>query len=261
MSASLQPHFTPAFFQFLRQLAKHNSPEWFKDHKAEYEQHVKGPMLRFIADLRPRIAKISTHIEVDPKLVGGSMQRMNRDTRFSKDKSPYKTSVGAMFGHDVGSGKELKLGYHLSLAPDKGGEREAGKASGTKAYVGIWEPDAKALDAIRTRIMVKPDEWKKAVGARFAASHTFEGESLKRPPKVGDCAVDPSHPLIDELKRKSHAAAAAFDEKTVCAPDFLDEYVEAVKAGSPLMAFLCGALKLPYEMGGPSLPTPPTTPA
>jgi len=225
-------YFSPAFFMFLRGLVKNNTREWFLANKKSYESDVKAPMLRFIADLKPRMAKISKHIDVDPKPVGGSMQRMNRDTRFSKDKSPYKTNVGAMFPL-TGAG-ELMLGYHLSLLPDDKGPQ-------IKAYVGIWEPDGPTIEKIRTRIMVKPDEWKKAVGGTFAKCHVFEGESLKRPPKVGDCAVEEDHPLIDDLKRKSHAACAEFDEKSACSARFIDQYVETAKLGSPLMAFFSKA--------------------
>lgn len=227
-----QPHFSPAFFKFLKGLAKNNTRDWFTANKKAYETDVKAPMMQFIADLKPKMARISKHIDVDPKPVGGSMQRMNRDTRFSKDKSPYKTNVGAMFPL-TGAG-DLMLGYHISLLPDDKGPQ-------IKAYVGIWEPDGPTIEKIRTRIMVKPDEWKKAVGGTFAKCHVFEGESLKRPPKVGDCAVEDDHPLLDDLKRKSHAACAEFDEKAACSAGFIDEYVETAKLGSPLMTFLCKA--------------------
>src|SRR5688572_14778506 len=112
---SNQPHFTPAFFKFLRNLGANNTRDWFLKNKPAYEQDVKAPMLRFIADLKPRMGRISPTIEVDPKPVGGSMHRLNRDTRFSKDKSPYKTSVTATFRH--GGAGDLMLGYHLSLEP------------------------------------------------------------------------------------------------------------------------------------------------
>ncbi len=231
-----QPHFTPAFFQFLRQLAKNNTRDWFLANKPVYERDVKAPTLRFIEDVRPRMAKaVGPHIRVDAK----AMQRMNRDTRFGKDKSPYKTAVGLMFPHQKAG--ELMLGYHLTLGPGKGVGEE-----GCKAYAGIWEPDGPTLEAIRTRIMVKPDDWRKAVGGAFAKRYVFEGESLKRPPKVGDCPVDADHPLIDDLKRKSHAAAAVFDEKEVCRTGFLDDYIESVKVGAPLMKEICKAAGVPW---------------
>lgn len=230
------PHFTPAFFKFLRQLSKNNSREWFLAHKDEYEQHVKAPMARFITDVMPGMKKISPHIDVDPKPVGGSMGRLNRDIRFSNDKSPYKTSMVAMFPH-VKAG-DLLLGYRVSLGPGD-----------IKAYSGLCDPDGATLEKIRTRIMVKPGDWRKAVGEPddgFLARYTFEGESLKRPPKVGECAVEPDHPLIDDLKRKGHAASTPFDEKTVCSPDFLDAYLESAKVGAPLMTFLCKAVGVPF---------------
>lgn len=235
---AMQPHFSAAFFQFMRQLGKNNDREWFAAHKPAFEEHVKGPMLRFITDLRPRMAKISRHIMVDPKPVGGSLHRMNRDTRFSTNKDPYRTCVTAMFGHDGGGKRDdLMLGYRLSIAPTPGE---------IKAHVGLWEPDSAALDAVRARILSRPDEWKKAIGGTFASRYRFEGESLKRAPKVGGVAVAADHPMMEDFKRKSHAAAVTFDEKTVCTAGFIDEYVEVVKAGSPLMAVLCGSLGLRY---------------
>jgi len=230
-------HFSPAFFKFLKGLTENNTREWFLANKKAYEADVKLPMLRFITDLKPKLTKISKRIDVDPKPAGGSMLRMNRDTRFSKDKSPYKTNVGAMFG--LTGADELMLGYHLSLMPDnKGGQ--------IKAYVGIWEPDGPTLEKIRARMMVKPGEWTKAVGGAFAKRHVFEGESLKRPPKVGDCPVEEDHPLIADLKRKSHAAVATFDEKSACTPGFIDDYVETARLGVPLMTFLCKATDVAF---------------
>ncbi|MEX2218572.1 MAG: TIGR02453 family protein [Phycisphaerales bacterium] len=224
-----QPHFTPALFKFLRGLAANNTREWFQANKDAFEEHVKGPVLRFIEDVGPRLAKLSPYIEAGPR----SLHRMNRDTRFSKDKSPYKTAVTATFRHAKAG--EMMLGYHLSL--------EAGKA---RAYFGLWEPETPVLEAVRGRILAQPAEWKKAVAPVAKGSHTFEGESLKRPPKVGGEAVAEDHPFVGDLKRKSFAASEAFSEKEACAGDFLDRYVESVKAGSPLMAFLCKAAGVPF---------------
>lgn len=222
------PTLSPALFTFLRNLKKNNSAEWFKGHKDEYEQHVKGQLLGFIEALQPKMAKVSPRIRVIPKAVGGSMQRLNRDTRFSADKSPYKTTASLHFGVE-GAG-ELLLGYHLTLGPGE-----------VLSYYGLWEPDGPALNAVRTRIVNAPAEWKKAVPPAFRAAHTFKGESLKRPPKVDDTPVAEDHPFIEDLKRKSFAACATMSEKDACAPDFADRYMETVKAGVPLMRFLCEA--------------------
>src|SRR4051812_47503325 len=92
-------YFTSGLFQFLNELKTHNDRESFATHKARYFSAVEEPMLRFIADLGPRLPRINPTIFVDPRRTGGSMFRFYRDTRFSKDKTPYKTSTGAHFRH------------------------------------------------------------------------------------------------------------------------------------------------------------------
>src|SRR5450755_1174076 len=93
-------YFTPALFAFLRQLKKHNDRTWFLEHRDQYVATVEAPTLRFITDLAPGLRKISAAIVVDPRRSGGSMYRIYRDTRFSSDKSPYKTHVAAHFAHE-----------------------------------------------------------------------------------------------------------------------------------------------------------------
>lgn len=234
-------HFTTAFFTFLRDLAANNTREWFTAHKKSYEQDVKGPLLRFIADLAPRMAKVSRFIEVDPKPVGGSMMRLNRDTRFTKDKSPYKTNAGGMFVHNACG--ELMLGYRLCMGPDSGRGKGAGQI---QAHVGLWEPDGATVEAVRRHILARPREWTAAAGPKALAGYQWEGESLKRPPKVDGEPVPADHPLAPDLMRKSQAAVTTFCERDACSPDFLDAYVASAKAGAPLMRFLCQAVDVPF---------------
>lgn len=218
-------HFTPELFKFLKQLKADNTAEWFQKNKPRYEEHVKAPMLAFIADLAPGMAKISKQVRVDAK----ALKRMNRDTRFSKDKSPYKTTVDARFMLE-GAGESM-LGYCLSLQPGD-----------CRAYTGIWQPEPPLLSAIRARVIAKPKDWTAAAGPAFRKSFEFEGESLKRPPQ----GVPDDHPLLDDLKRKSFAAYTSLDEKTVCSGKFLDAYLESCRAGAPLMRFVCDALTLKF---------------
>lgn len=171
------------------------------------------------------MAKVSKHIRVDAKVVGGSITRMNRDTRFSKDKSPYKASIGARFM--LRGAGDAMLGYYLSLEPGD-----------CRAYTGIWEPEGPALTAIRERIMSKPKEWQAAAGPAFRKRFEFDGESLKRPPK----GVPEDHPFLADLKRKSFAAYATFEEKDVCSVGFMDTYVETCADGAPVMRFVCDAI-------------------
>src|SRR5258708_144587 len=100
--ATREVYFTPGLFDFLRQLKRHNDRKWFQENKARYEADVRDPALQFIEAIGPGLRKISPHLVADPKPVGGSLFRINRDIRFSKDKCPCKTAVGIAFHHDSG---------------------------------------------------------------------------------------------------------------------------------------------------------------
>src|SRR5258708_30392242 len=114
--ATREVYFTPALFDFLHQLKKHNDRKWFQENKARYEADVRDPALRFIEAIGPRLRKISPHLVADSKPVGGSLFRINRDIPFSKDKSPYKTAVGIAFHHNRGRSATAP-GMYVQLAP------------------------------------------------------------------------------------------------------------------------------------------------
>ncbi|MEM6532458.1 MAG: TIGR02453 family protein, partial [Myxococcota bacterium] len=107
-----EPHFSPALFKFLRDLEKNNNREWFQTHKPRFEEHVKAPLLRFIEDIEAPLMKVSKHIVADPSPSGGSMFRIYRDVRFSKDKRPYKTHAAAQFRHATGKDAHAP-GYYM----------------------------------------------------------------------------------------------------------------------------------------------------
>src|SRR5215468_1462069 len=137
--------------RFLRELAAHNNREWFQKNKERYERSVRDPFLRFVADLQPRLAKISPHFVADPRPVGGSMMRIYRDTRFAKDKAPYKTEVAAHFWH--AKGKEGAMpAFHLRLEP---GHSTVG--------AGIWRPEPFALKKIRQAIAKDAKSWQRVI--------------------------------------------------------------------------------------------------
>ena len=109
-------HFTPELFAFLRELAANNDREWFQANKERYETVVKEPAMGFIGDFGAPLSGISKHFVADPRPVGGSLLRIYRDTRFAKDKTPYKTMVGIQFRHEVG--KDIHApGFYLHLDP------------------------------------------------------------------------------------------------------------------------------------------------
>ena len=159
------------------------------------------------------------------------MFRIYRDTRFAKDKSPYKTHVGIQFRHK--QGKDVHApGFYLHLDPE-----------GCFAGVGIWHPDGDALAGIRAAIDEQPKRWKQISGSkRFTDTFQLAGDSLKRAPK----GYDPDHPMIDDLKRKDFIGVADFDAKTAGDLDFLMEYWKLCRKGGPLVEFLCDAVDVPF---------------
>jgi uncharacterized protein (TIGR02453 family) len=217
-------HFQPTLFRFLRELAKHNDRDWFQANKARFEKDVRDPMLAFISDLKPKMEKLSKHIVVDPRPVGGSLFRMHRDVRFSKDKSPYKTHVAAHFSHAKCEGSAP--GFYLRL---EAGESFAGG--------GVWHPEADALGHIRDAMIAAPNDWKRATKGL-----DLGGEALKRPPK----GIAPDHALIEDLKRKDFITGTSYTESQVSASDFMDRFVEDCRTYAPLVRFLCRALDLQF---------------
>ena len=225
------PYITPKLFKFLRDLKNNNTREWFEENKERYEGDLRGPLLDFIEDFSEHLSRISGHFEADNRKVGGSLFRIYRDVRFSKDKSPYKTHAGIHLRHE--SARDVHApGFYLHLEP---GESFIG--------VGIWHPDKETLDKIRGAILEHPDRWKKAsTDAKFKRQFKLDGDSLKRAP----AGVDPEHPLIEDLKRKDFVAGYQTTEKAVCAPGFVKSLSGIWQKATPFMQFLTEAVGLPY---------------
>ena len=112
MPALEAPSFSPDLFAFLRELKANNQREWFNANKGRYERDVKEPTLAFIEDLGFRLPAVAPHLVADKR----SMFRIYRDTRFAKDKSPYKTHVGIYFRHARSADADT-AGLYLHLEP------------------------------------------------------------------------------------------------------------------------------------------------
>ena len=222
--------FTPALFEFLRELKAHNNREWFEANKSRYQADVRDLLLAFIAAWRHRLTTISPHFVADPKPMGGSMFRIYRDTRFSKNKDPYKTVASAYFWHEAG--KENTPGFYLHLEPDQ-----------CFVGMGVYQPDTPVRQLIAQTIVTRADEWQSIKQDKaFKKAFTFSGDSLQRVPKP----YDASHPLAEDLKRKDFIVVANLTEKQVCAKDFLDKYETLCRTAAPLMSFLTRAVSLPW---------------
>lgn len=218
-------HFTPEFFTFLRELKRHNERAWFAAHKDRYVAEVEAPMLRFIADVGERLPAVSKGFVADPRRSGGSMHRIYRDTRFSHDKTPYKTWMSAHFRlRSAGKGVTAP-GFYLHIGP---AERWAGG--------GIYHPDTPALTRIRQRMVSEPKAW----NAVLRSGIEIDGECLKRAP----AGFDANHRFVTDLKRKDLYAGAEFTERQVVSAGFLDAFIESCREVAPLVEFLADALGL-----------------
>lgn len=219
--------FSPALFTFLRELKQNNDRDWFAANKHRYEADVREPALEFISAFAPRLDRISPHFVADARKVGGSLFRIHRDVRFSKDKSPYKTNTGVHFRHAAAKDAHAP-GFYLHLEPGN-----------VFAGAGIWHPDTATARRIREAIHADQEGWRRATGdAALAARFELHGDSLKRPP--AGFAAD--HPLIEDLKRKDFIAVAPLPDRTVTSAGFLDEFERACHDATPLVRFLCRAV-------------------
>ena len=225
------PHLQKSLFQFFVELRAHNDREWFAENKDRYEADVKKPLVAFISAFAPRLAKISENFVADPRGNGGSMFRIHRDVRFSKDKSPYKTHAALQFRHVAGKDVHAP-GFYLHLEPNN-----------VFMGAGLWRPERDAMQAIRTAISETPARWKKATGGKsFKETFELRGDSLKRPPK----GIDPEHPLIEDLKRKDFIVVHEFKAKDALQADFLSQFAKTCRTASPFMAFLTESIGLSY---------------
>jgi uncharacterized protein (TIGR02453 family) len=223
--------FSRDLIRFLAELQSHNNRVWFEKNRARYERVYKDGFASFIEGFAPRLRKISSHFVADPRPTGGSVMRIYRDTRFSKDKSPYRTYTVVHFAHaDAGEGRGP--GFFLYVAPDE-----------ISGGGGIWHPEPSVAHKIRSAIAKTPGRWL-AVTSPPAFRERFEltGESLKRPPP----GFPKDHPQMAELMRKDFVASTSVPLSQFVSPKFPAYYEDLCRRVSPLMEFLSRAIGLPF---------------
>lgn len=223
--------FSKATFSFLDELAAHNTREWFEANKTRYEALVREPALDFIDAMAPGLARFAPHFRADSRKMGGSLMRVYRDTRFARDKTPYKTNIGIQFRHALGKDVHAP-GFYMHIAGDE-----------CFFGAGCWHPEADALGRMRDRIAEDPARWFAVRDDRgFRAHWALAGDSLTRPPR--GYAAD--HPAIEDLKRKDFIGLAALSPEDVVGPGLLELATARFTAAAPLMAFLCAAVGVQY---------------
>jgi uncharacterized protein (TIGR02453 family) len=224
-------YFTPKLFVFLQDLAANNNREWFKANQEAYEQYVREPALDFINDFAAPLRGISEHFVADTRKVGGSLFRIQRDTRFAADKTPYKSNTGMQFRHAMAKDVHAP-GFYLNIQP---GECYMG--------VGLWRPETKVAYQIRERIAEDATGWKRASrGKRFTDVFHVTGDSLVRTPK----GFDDDHPLIEDLKRKDFIASTRLNQKQITSDHFMEDFTDYNNRAAQFMKFLCEAVGVPF---------------
>lgn len=223
--------FTDDSIQFLVDLEQNNDRDWFNANKMRYEELIREPALELVRRMAPHLAKVSKYFEASDKKVGGSLMRIHRDTRFSKDKTPYKTNVGIHFRHRAD--KDVHgPGLYIHIALD-----------GCFIGVGSWRPASEALAGIRRRIVEKPKQWKAARDDKtFRRYFELGGDSLKRMPR----GFSEDEPFAEDLRRKDHTASAELDLSHVLGPNLVEYCATRFAAAKPYARFLTRAVNAPF---------------
>jgi uncharacterized protein (TIGR02453 family) len=231
VAAARYASFKPETIAFLRELKANNNRDWFNENKPRYEELVLDVALNFIQSMHDPLLKIAPHFTAIPKRMGGSLMRVYRDTRFSKNKTPYKTNIGIQFRHEQARDVHAP-GFYVHIDPDS-----------VFLGAGMWRPAPQALLGIRERITYKQAEWLRVCAeAKFKKQFSLGGEKLTRPPR----GFDKDHPLIEDIKRKDFIAVKNLTLEDALQPKFQQKVETAFKAATPYMRFLCKAVGVPY---------------
>ena len=223
--------FTPAALRFLRGLAKNNNKEWFEAHRTEYEGEVREPMRDLIGEMNEKLKTFAPEIGGDPKR---SMFRINRDIRFSKDKSPYKTHAACWFHHKratsrVGSEADAgSAGFYFHLEPGR-----------SMVGAGLWMPPRPQLNKLRDAIAEDPagfDRMAKGLTKRFGG---LDDEAvLTRMPR----GFSDEHPAAKWLRYQSFTVHAMLSDAEVLDGRLVDRIEKDFKTMLPFVRWLNRAL-------------------
>lgn len=219
---------TKEALQFLEDLIANNNTEWMHANKKRYENYKKD-YHQYIAEILAEIKPLDKSLE--PLEVKNCTFRINRDIRFSKDKSPYKTNMGVWFSQN--KNRKNSPGYYIHF--EKGNSFIAG---------GVWCPEPDELKKIRKEIEFFHDDLEKIVNDKtfkkeFVALSREENNVLKNAPK----GFEPTHPAIEFLKLKSFTASQRIDDKLFTQPDFSKKIAQKLIFLKPMNDFLNRALE------------------
>ena len=213
---------------FFRGLKRNNRREWFQPRKEVFEQHVKAPMTELVEALNSDLAKFAPEYVSDPKK---AIFRIYRDTRFSPDKTPYKTHIAASFGRRGGENMSVS-GFYFSVSSDQ-----------IEVAGGVYHPAPDITLLVRTYIAANYEELRRLLAGQKIRQLMGElrGGELTRAPK----GFDPSHPAIDLIKKKNWILDAALDSSLATTPRLYREIADRFRVIAPLIEFLNRPLLAP----------------
>jgi uncharacterized protein (TIGR02453 family) len=227
------PGFPAEALKFLRGLKRNNRREWFQPRKHLFELHVKGPMLELVTALNAELIKFAPEYVTDPKK---AIFRIYRDTRFSPDKTPYKTHIAASFarrGQGLTNG-----GFYFSISVDQ-----------IEVAGGVYHPPPETTLLVRNHIAENGRELRRILGAKNVRKllGELQGDELTRAPK----GFEADHPAIGWIKKKDWILDASLDPSLATSPKLYGEILERFRAMAPLIEFLNAPLatkKRPQEL-------------
>jgi uncharacterized protein (TIGR02453 family) len=220
------PRFGPEAVTFLRALKRNNRREWFQPRKEQYERDVRAPMQAIVEQLAIDMRSFAPEVVVDPKK---AIFRIYRDTRFSHDKTPYKTNIAASFTWR-GLPRWEGAGLYFQLSHEDvwiGG--------------GMYDPPTSLLQKVREHIVdnhrrmrsiVESAGFKRIIG-------TLDGQKLQRVPR----GFDPEHPAAEYLRHRQFLAGRELPPAIASAPKFYPTLIETFKVIVPIVRFLNEPLK------------------
>jgi len=211
-----------ATLRFLKELKKNNNKAWFDENRSKYDA-AKADVINFVQQL------IAMHAKKDPAIAHLEARqclfRINRDVRFSKDKSPYKTNFGASINAD--GKKSLQGGYYIHIEPGN-------------SFIGggMYQPPTDYLKKVRQEIDYNLPAFKKIMNAATFKKQfdglEMESFSLTRVPK----GYDPENPAADFLRLKSFIAMRKLPDSLLTDKNLLKESADAFAAILPLIRFI-----------------------
>ena len=208
---------------FLEQLAQNNDRGWFEANRARYETDLRDPCLQAIADLQRPLARISPVLVADPRPSGGSLVRIHRDLRFTKDRSPYKTYASMRLHHRDDGVRSDAPGFYVRLAP-----------GGSYVSAGVRDPPSASLARIRAAILGDTRGWRKVLACK---PQWDTGPSARLPP-----GIPADHPFAQDLRRRSFVARIPLADDEVAGPGIVDTIARSCRLLAPLDAFLAKAV-------------------